>query len=190
MCRIIRHLESGMVSEPQMYEVARTLGIPQPLSWGTRGPALNAILRQRRRGAGGALRQTPQGDQRQQPREVVRATRRRQRPHVLQPKIGGDLVNLPSPGSVRGVRQPAQSWDLQLYPRQCRVSVAEPWRSLPVFVGHIANGRVNLWLRYASSQLAWRPLPRCQRRLGRQDHGPLLVNLQRHRAHILCPNVG
>jgi hypothetical protein len=32
LCRIIRHLGSGIVSELQSYEAARSLGVPQPLS--------------------------------------------------------------------------------------------------------------------------------------------------------------
>src|SRR5258708_3887264 len=59
--------------------------------------------------AGGALRWVTRGDPLHQPREVIRATRRRQRPHVLQPEVAGELVDPPGPGGVRGVREP-HSW--------------------------------------------------------------------------------
>src|SRR5215204_5145338 len=60
-------------------------------------------------GAGPASRRIARGDLPHQPREVVRAARRRQRPHVLQPEVAGDLVDAPGPGGVRGVREP-HSW--------------------------------------------------------------------------------
>src|SRR5512133_234616 len=59
--------------------------------------------------AGGASRRVTRGHQLHQPREVVRAARRRQRPHVLEPEVGGELVDPPGPGSVRSVREP-HSW--------------------------------------------------------------------------------
>jgi hypothetical protein len=40
-----------------------------------------------------------------EPREVVRATRSRQRPDVLEPEVGDDLVDAPGPGGVGGVRE-------------------------------------------------------------------------------------
>ena len=42
----------------------------------------------------------------------------------------------------------------------------------------------------ASLQFVRRQLLRGQLRLGRQVHGPLLVNLQTHRPHIFCPTAG
>src|SRR5882724_5764920 len=41
-----------------------------------------------------------------QPREVVRAAGRRQRPHVLEPEVASELVDPPGPGGVRTVREP------------------------------------------------------------------------------------
>ncbi len=60
-------------------------------------------------GAGGALRRVERGRQLHQPGEVARAARRRQRPHVLQPEVAGELVDPPGPGGVLGVREP-HSW--------------------------------------------------------------------------------
>src|SRR5215204_100220 len=60
-------------------------------------------------GARPASRRIARADLPHQPREVVRAARRRQRPHVLQPEVAGDLVDAPGPGGVRGVREP-HSW--------------------------------------------------------------------------------
>jgi hypothetical protein len=81
--------------------------------------------------------------------------------------------------------------------RQCRVSAAPPWRSQPFSAGAYRKRRPALracstvWASggaYASSQLVRRQLLGGQRPLGRQDHGPLLVNLQTHPAHTLSPN--
>src|SRR5918996_670567 len=53
---------------------------------------------------------TPPWDRGRRPgspsRTAVRASRSRQRPHVLEPKVAGELVDPPGPGGVRGVRQP------------------------------------------------------------------------------------
>src|SRR5215207_6938873 len=61
-------------------------------------------------GAGGTtLRPLTRGELPHETREVVRAARRRQRPHVLEPEVVGELVDPPGPGGVRGVREP-HSW--------------------------------------------------------------------------------
>ena len=57
-------------------------------------------------GARGASRRIGRGHQLHQPREVVRAAGSRQRPHVLEPEVAGELVDPPGPGGVRGVREP------------------------------------------------------------------------------------
>src|ERR671930_564949 len=56
--------------------------------------------------AGRVLRRVARGDPLHQPREVVRPDGRRKRPHVLEPEVGGELVDTPRPGGVRGVRKP------------------------------------------------------------------------------------
>src|SRR5215218_7040166 len=56
--------------------------------------------------AGGAVRRVARGDRLHQPREVVRAARPRQRPHILEPEVAGELVDPPGPGGVRGVCEP------------------------------------------------------------------------------------
>ena len=58
------------------------------------------------------MRRVKRGRQLHQPRELVRAARRRQRPYILQPEVAGELVDSPGPGGVRGVRKP-QVVDLQ-----------------------------------------------------------------------------
>jgi hypothetical protein len=55
------------------------------------------------------LRWVARGHQSHQPREVVRAARRRQRPHVFEPELTGELVDPPGLGGVRCVRQPHSS---------------------------------------------------------------------------------
>src|SRR5215211_513051 len=56
--------------------------------------------------AGGARRRVARGDLLHQPREVVRAARRRQRPYVREPEVARELVDSPGPGGVRAVREP------------------------------------------------------------------------------------
>src|SRR5829696_7648913 len=73
-------------------------------------PDLPANGPERAGGAGGAtLRLLTRGELPHETREVVRAARRRQCPHVLEPEVVGELVDPPGPGGVRGVREP-HSW--------------------------------------------------------------------------------
>ena len=69
-------------------------------------PELPPDREERADGAGGALRRVARGEQLHQPREVVRAAWSRQRPHVLEPEVAGELMDPPGPGGVRGVREP------------------------------------------------------------------------------------
>jgi hypothetical protein len=69
-------------------------------------PELPPDREERVDGPGGALRRVERGRQLHQPREVVRAAGRRQRPHVLEAEIAGELVDPPGPGGVRAVREP------------------------------------------------------------------------------------
>src|SRR5215475_3731088 len=67
---------------------------------------LPADREERANGDGGALRRVARRNQLYQQREGVRAAYPRQLPDILEPKVAGELVDPPGPGSVRAVREP------------------------------------------------------------------------------------
>ena len=103
-------------------------GSSQPSS----SPSFHRIAKSVRTARGGALRRVARGDQLHQPREVVRAARRRQRPHVLEPEVAGELVDPPGPGGVRGVREPHSGSRIDRSGRVLTTSaaVAQPRRAV------------------------------------------------------------
>src|SRR6266581_2382053 len=73
-------------------------------------------------GGGGLRRVAARSPPPHQPREVVRAARRRQCPYVLEPEVTRELVDAPGPGGVRGVREPHAGTSIYTVPYKWNVA--------------------------------------------------------------------
>ncbi len=69
-------------------------------------PIFQRIAKSVRTATGGALRRVARRNQLYQQREGVLAADPRQLPDILEPKVAGELVDPPGPGSVHAVREP------------------------------------------------------------------------------------